>query len=99
MWSNGFGNAASMVSLLASMLHRIGADVASGNVARKKPRLGPFKSPPLTDNFQQLGGEHHVAILLPLTLLNANHHPSTVNVANLESNGFRDPQPRAIATR
>ena len=59
---------------------------------------GPFKSPPLTENFQQLGGEHHVAILLALTLLNANHHPSTVNVANVESNGFGDPQPRGIAT-
>jgi hypothetical protein len=33
-----------------------------------------------------------------LALLNANHHPSTVNVANLESNDFRDPQPRGIAT-
>jgi len=59
---------------------------------------GPFKSPPLTENFQQLGGEHHVAILLALSLLNANHHPSTVNVANLESNDFRDPQPCGIAT-
>src|SRR5262249_1655441 len=98
MGSNGFGNVTALVCLLAHTFYSIRADVSPCNLPSKQPQLGPFLSPPIAENFQQLGRAHVVAIFLPLALLNPNHHPSAINVGNLQSNGFRDPQTCRIAT-
>jgi hypothetical protein len=79
------------------LLHGILADVLARDVTRKEPLLGPFHSPPVTQDFQQLRRQHHVAILLTLALIDANHHPRAVNVPYGEANRFRDAQARRVA--
>src|SRR6266705_2716296 len=92
-----FGNGTTAAGLLTRLLHGILADVPARNAAWKEPRLGLFYSPPLTQDFQQLRRQHHVAILLTFTLIDANHHPRAVNVRYGESNRFRDAQAGRVA--
>ena len=49
-----FWNGTTAASFLTGLLHGIRADVASRNVTREKPLLGLFRSPPVTEDFQQL---------------------------------------------
>ena len=46
-------------------------------------------APILSQRFQQLWAEGHIAILAALTLLDMNHHPLAVDVADLEMGQFR----------
>jgi len=47
----------------ARQLDSIAGDVAARDITREEPRLGLFETPPVTEDFQQPGGEHDVAIL------------------------------------
>src|SRR3954462_8496876 len=85
-------------SLLARLLHGIGADVLTRDIARKEPWLGSRQAPPITQDFEQSPGQHHVPILVALSLLDANHHPRTIDVRCGEANGFRDSQARGVAS-
>ena len=85
------------VELLTGLLDGLPADVLARQVAREKPRLGPFHSPPVTQNLQEPGRKHHVAILLALALLDANHHPRAVDVAGGEANRLGDAQAGCVA--
>jgi hypothetical protein len=80
MGCDRFGNAATSLRLLARLFYGVLADVAAGKIAREKPWLGFFHSPPVAQDFQQLGREHDVAILLPLALFDANGHPLAIDV-------------------
>ncbi len=50
----------------ARQLDGIPGDVAARDIAWEEPRLGLFETPPDPEDFQQPGGEHDVAIFLPL---------------------------------
>src|SRR5581483_3852600 len=80
MRGDGFGNAASQVRLAAGLIDGILAEMAAGRVARKEPGAGSFRAPPVAESLQQPGGEHDIAVLLPLTLLDADHHALAVDI-------------------
>ena len=54
---------------------------------------------PRTQDLEQRRGEHHVAILLPLALLDAEDHLLAVDRGNRQVHGFRDAQTRRAASR
>ena len=55
---------------------------------REEPRLGLQSAPVLAQGFQQDGTEHDVPILTALAALDVDDHPSTIDVANLQSCQF-----------
>ena len=61
--------------------------------------LGFVRPPPVAQDFQQLGGEHHVPVFLSLALLHANDHALAVDVGGLQADGLGDAQPRGVASR
>jgi hypothetical protein len=63
MWGNWFGNVGAATNSPASLFHRDSVDMASGNLARKEPMLGPLLSPPVAEDFQQLSGNLSVVEL------------------------------------
>ena len=60
---------------------------------------GNSHPPPDPQAFEQYRGEHRVAILLSLTLLDAQGHALAVDVADLQVHHLVDAQPRAIGQR
>ena len=62
------GNVASPLCFLADLFHGILADMHSGDVAWKEPRLWLSDSPPVRQTLQQLGREHDIPVFLPLAL-------------------------------
>ena len=81
MRRNGFGNAATSLRLLAHQFHRLPLlYVPARDVAREKPLWGLLHAPPVAQDFQEPGRQHDVAILLALTLIDANHHSRAVNI-------------------
>src|SRR5713226_2768023 len=69
-------------------LHRI--------AAREQPTLWPCRLPIGAQQLQQMPGQHDVAILVPLALLDPDDHPGAIDVADLERDHFVGPQARAI---
>src|SRR5271157_2667412 len=69
MRGDGFGNFANTVGFLALQFNRTPADVLARHIAGKEPVVGPFHSPPLSQDLQQLWGEHYIAILYSFALL------------------------------
>jgi hypothetical protein len=72
------------------MAGRFGVDglIASvPGIARKQPDTGLFaQTPPVcAELIEQYGAEHHVAVFATLTALDVNHHPLTINVADLQA--------------
>src|SRR5437773_12381409 len=78
----------------ATALEDGGPRQGPGSVAARieEPGLRSEGLPVLPQSCQQLGREHHIAILLPFALTHADHHALTVDVANLQGRGFRAPQ-------
>jgi hypothetical protein len=52
--------------------------------------------PPGAQQVEQMGGEHDVAVLASLALLNADQHPLAVDVADLQAGGLGGAQPGAV---
>ena len=69
MRGDRFGNIATLMRPLASLLYGEPADVVADSIARKEPLLGLVHSPPVLKNFEQLWGKHDVAISEPLCCL------------------------------
>jgi hypothetical protein len=92
MRSDGFGNAATIVSSLASPHNCSRADMLARLIPGKQPSLGSCHAPPLAKNFQQFDREHDVTIFLAFALLDADDHSLTIDVGGLEGNGFRETQ-------
>jgi hypothetical protein len=67
-----------------------------GIEARKHPRGWPVEAPVGTQFGQQAGGEQRVAVLAPFARLDADEHPSTVDIRALEPDNFADAQARGI---
>src|SRR5215469_8232357 len=77
-----------LTELLTHLPNRRLMDREPGLVAGEQPvrRLSP---PPITaQQLQQLRGEHDLPGKSSLPLPDVNHHPLTVNIANLEMLGF-----------
>jgi hypothetical protein len=54
-------------------------------VSGEEPNGFFAQAPPVRAEFiEQNGTEHHVAVLATLAALDVNHHPSAVNVADLQ---------------
>src|SRR5260370_42180175 len=85
-----FGNAATSLRLLAHQFHRLPLDMAARNIAREEPWLGLRRPPPVAKDFQQLGREHDVPVLLSLALLQANDHALTVDVGRPQADYLGD---------
>src|SRR5260370_6819626 len=99
MGVNGFGNAAPSRRLLAHQFPRLPLDMAARNTAREEPWLGLRRPPPVAKDFQQLGREHDVPVLLSLALLHANDHALTVDVGRPQADDLGDAQSRGVASR
>ena len=66
-------------------LHRIPSDGVAGDIAGEEPRFGFCHSPPLPQDFQQLGRKHYVAIFLPLALIDADDHTLAIDVGRVSA--------------
>ena len=67
--------------------------------SRKQPRRGSGHARPLPEEVQQRGREHHIAIELPLPLVDANHHPATVDIGGAQVEGFGDAEACGVTGR
>jgi hypothetical protein len=57
-----FGDIATLMRPLASLLYGESADVAADSITREEPPFGLVRSPPGAQDFEQLWGEHDIAI-------------------------------------
>ena len=64
--------------------------------ARKQPGLGPVLPPVLAQAFEQLGGQHDVALRAALAVPDADAHQRAVDVSDLKRQGFRQAQPTGV---
>ena len=62
----------------------------------KQPALRPRLLPPGAQQRKQVRGEHHVAILAPLALLDPDDHAGAVDVGDLERDDLRGAQARPV---
>jgi hypothetical protein len=62
----------------------------------KQLDLGPCDPPPVTQQFQQLWGEHRKAILAPLALLDPQQHALGVDIRHLQRDDLGNAQARPI---
>jgi hypothetical protein len=62
----------------------------------EQPSLRPGRLPIGAQQLEQMLGEHHVAVLATLALLDADNHPGAVDVADLERHHLVGAQARAI---
>jgi hypothetical protein len=88
----GLADARESPRLLAAEFDRAGADRLAGNITIEEPPLRLDRAPVAAPRVQQLGREHHVAILPSLSLIHTDHHPLTVDVGRFQANGLGDAQ-------
>src|SRR6201987_1545095 len=62
-----FGNIATSMRLLEHRFYSVPADVALPSITREEPPFGLVHSPPVAQDFEELWGEHDIAISAPLT--------------------------------
>ena len=99
MGRNRLGNLGSPTGLPASLVDGVGRDRASRATAGEEPGPGSAHPPPVAQDLEQFRGEHHVAVFLPLPLLDAQDHPLAVDRRQAEPHGFGDAQPGGVAGR
>jgi len=97
MGGDRLGEAAPALRLLARLLDGVRGDGPADSPAREEPGPGPGHAPPGPQELQEPWGEHDVAILLPLALLDAEDHALTVDVGRLQPDGLGDAEPRGVA--
>ena len=61
-----FGNMATLMRLLASLLYGEPGDVAADSITWEEPPFGLVHSPPGAQDFEELWGKHDIAIFLSL---------------------------------
>src|SRR5260370_39445513 len=99
MRGDRFGNIATLMRPLASLLYSEPADVVADSIAREEPLFGLVHSPPVLEDFEQLWGKHDVAISEPLTLFDSNDHSLTIDIGDLQADRLRDAQSGGVADR
>lgn len=92
-----FGQAGKIVRFRAGLPNCIPADRVAGAIARKEPRLWPPHPPIVAQDLQELGRQHHIAVLLALTLLDTDDHSLAVDIRGLQLHRFRNAQTGGIA--
>src|SRR6476646_10990586 len=95
---NGFCDAGSESSLLTGVPDNFVADRALGMAAlpaREQPLLWLVRerAPVLTQLFQQLRAQHHVAIFAAFATLHMDDHAFTIDIAELQPRPFCATQP------
>ena len=71
-------------------------DGLSGLLARDQPAARALHPPPGPQDVEDILREHHVAVLAPLALLDADQHARAVDVADLEVDDLRHAQAAAV---
>ena len=85
--------------VLARVLHCRPGNVAADSIAREEPPCGLVNSPPVAQGFEQLWGEHHIAILAPFTLFDSDDHSLAIDIGDLQADRLRDAQSCSVAGR
>lgn len=94
-----FGQAGKIVRFCAGLPNCIPADRVAGAIAREEPHLWPPHPPIVAQDLQELGRQHHRAVLLALTLLDTDDHSLAVDIRGLQLHRFRNAQTGGIARR
>ena len=94
-------NSGTAGGILAGVAWGLGIDGPSTGVPAitgKQPGAGFFpQAPPVcAELVEQNGTEHYVAVLATLATLDVNHHPSAINVADLQASQLRVPNTGGI---
>ena len=97
MRRNRLGESRAVGGEPAGKTDRPASDRRVGAGAGKEPMPGPAHLPPVAEDGQQLRREHHVAVLLPLALRDAQHHPLAVDGGHGEADGLGDAQAGGVA--
>src|SRR5438128_1712128 len=97
MGRDRLGNAANAMRLPTGILDGAPRDGFAQNISWEQPMLWLFGPPPDAQNVQQPRRQHDVTIFLPLSLLDADDHSLTINVARLQLDRLRDSQSRRVA--
>ena len=99
MWREGFGETGASVGAMTGLFDSGPSEWVVGSIAGKQPRRGPAQAPPVPQDREQRGREHHVPIALPFALVDAEHHPPTVDIGGAKTDGLGDPESRGVARR
>ena len=87
--------------MLTGIPKNLGGDGATARVpavAGEQPlgRLAAKSAPVATKRIEQCLTQDHVAVAVALAAMNVNHHPTTINVADLKMSRFRAVCPGAV---
>src|SRR6202043_971106 len=93
------GNMATLMRLLARLLYGEPGDVAVDSITREEPPFGLVHSPPVAQDFEELWGEHDIAIFLSFALLDSDEHSLTIDIGDLQADRLRDAQSGGVAGR
>src|SRR5216684_3275150 len=85
-------------AFLALSLHRGSGDVLVWPIARKEPVLRSFRSPPGTQDLQELRREHYITVFLSLALFDPQDHALAVDGGRRKRDSFRDAQAGSVAS-
>jgi hypothetical protein len=80
-WGERFGETGAPAGTMTGLFDGGASERVVRSLARKQPGGGPVQAPPVPQDREQLGREHHVPIALPFALLDANDHALTVEIA------------------
>ena len=91
VWRDALGGAGLAAGLPAGPSGSVPAEVAAGDHAGEQPlACGPHAPPVVAQSLQQARGEHDVAVLAALALLDADHHELAVDVGRAQADGLGD---------
>src|ERR1700742_2167474 len=93
----GLARVQQLASLLTGKGNGTSIDRPAGNSPLEQPIFRPGSPPVAAQRLQQLGRQHHVAILLTLTLIDADHHALTIDIAGLQMDALGDTEAGSIA--
>jgi hypothetical protein len=82
--------------LRADPAHRPGDEGVTRDLSGEEPRGRSDHRPVFTEQGQQPGREHHVAVVAPLALADAEDHAFAVDVVDAQRHDLRDPQPGGV---
>jgi hypothetical protein len=90
---------ATLMRLLARLLYGEPGDVAADSITWEEPPFGLVHSPPGAQDFEELWGEHDIAISGTFTLLDTDEHSLTIDIGDLQTDCLRDAQSGGVTGR